>query len=489
MGRLQLKVPFRTADSVVLVWDKQAPDISYDIEVNGELRASCTCTDFTVTDLMPDTEYAFTVRTGNLVETVRVRTGRRSKVLDVTDFGARDGELCTEALQRAIDQCPIDGEVRIPAGTYQSGALYLKSHMTLRLEKGATLLGSSRAADYSVRFSYFEGREEYCYSSLLHAEDSDGGRLEDIAIVGEGTIDANGSALMKEEIAEGKASRGRAICAVRVDGLYLNGITVCQSPAWCIHTVYCNNVTMNQITVRTKYDAQGRPYEGIYNGDGIDPDSCKDVWIIHSVIASQDDCIAIKSGRDAEGRRIGIPSENIPISNCRFLSGFGVAIGSEMSGGVRHVLVQDCTFTDTFSVASVKNQRGRGNCIEDVLYEDLVFVNTKTDQQDTKWFRGGIYVDQFYGCEPFDDTAEEPVDEGTPVIRNITFRNIQADTVVSSAIYMVGLPEQPLENIRLENVQASGRWGMRAANIRGLVMENTSVTAREGEAFRMDRVE
>ena len=160
-----------------------------------------------------------------------------------------------------------------------------------------------------------------------------------------------------------------------------------------------------------------------------------------------------------------------------------------MSGGVRHVLVQDCTFTDTFSVASVKNRRGRGNCIDDVLYEDLVFVNTKTDQQDTKWFRGGIYVDQFYGCEPFDDAAEEPVDEGTPVIRNITFRNIQADTAVSSAIYLVGLPEQPLENIRLENVQASGRWGMRAANIRGLIMENTSVTAREGETFRMDRVE
>ena len=81
------------------------------------------------------------------------------------------------------------------------------------------------------------------------------------------------------------------------------------------------------------------------------------------------------------------------------------------------------------------------------------------------------------------------MDEGTPVIRNITFRNIQADTAVSSAIYLVGLPEQPLENIRLENVQASGRWGMRAANIRGLIMENTSVTAREGETFRMDRVE
>ena len=111
---------------------------------------------------------------------------------------------------------------------------------------------------------------------------------------------------------------GKAVL-VRVDGLYLNGITVCQSPAWCVHTVYCNNVTMNQITVRTKYDAQGRPYEGIYNGDGIDPDSCRDVWIIHSVIASQDDCIAIKSGRDAEGRRVGIPSENIRISNCRFL--------------------------------------------------------------------------------------------------------------------------------------------------------------------------
>lgn len=481
----------QTADGIAIVWDKQGQGVTYSIFVDGVKIDSCQCTDYTITGLQPDTEYKIEVQSAMAAESIKVKTRPLNKILDVTEFGAvGDGKtMNTEAIQLAIDVCPVDGVVQIPAGTYLSGAIYLKSDMTLELQEGAVLLGSPHAKDYPVKDYFFEGRSEKCYSSLINGSNYDGSQMRNIAIVGEGRIDANGSKLMQEELAENLGSRGRAICIFKTDNLYLYGITVKQSPAWCVHPIYCDGVTMNQIHVRTRSDEDGTYYEGIYNGDGIDPDSCQKVYIIHSIIASQDDCIAIKSGRDEEGRRIGIPSENIRISNCRFLSGFGVAVGSEMSGGVRNVLVQDCDFVDTFSLASVKNRRGRGSVIENVLYEDITFVNNSTEHLDTKWFKGGIYVDQFYGCDDFDEKDAEEVWEGTPVIRNIYFKNIKADTIVSSAIYLVGLPEMPLQNICLENVEAGGKWGVKAYNVRGLKMENVSVHAREGETFRIYNVE
>ena len=481
----------QTADSIAVVWDKQGQDKTYTIFLDGEKIGSCQCTDYTITGLQPDTEYVIEVQSEMAAESIKAKTRKLTKVLDVTEFGAVDDgkTLNTEAIQLAIDACPENGIVKIPAGTFLSGAIFLKSDMTLMLDEGAVLLGSPHTKDYPVKDYFFEGRSEKCYASLINGSNYDGSRMKNIAIVGKGKIDANGSKLMKEELAENLGSRGRAICIFETDNLYLYGITVKQSPAWCVHSIYCDGVTMNQIHVRTKTDEDGTRYEGIYNGDGIDPDSCQNVYIIHSVVASQDDCIAVKSGRDEEGRRIGVPSENIRITNCRFLSGFGVAMGSEMSGGVRNVLVQDCEFIDTFSLASVKNRRGRGSVIENVVYEDITFVNNNTEHLDTKWFKGGIYVDQYYGCDDVDEMTEKDVWEGTPTIRNIYFKNITADTIVSSAIYLVGLPEMPLKNICFENVQAAGKWGLKAYNIRGLKMENVSVTAREGETFRMHNVE
>ena len=133
----------------------------------------------------------------------------------------------------------------------------------------------------------------------------------------------------------------------------------------------------------TKYDENGNKY-GIFNGDGIDIDSCRNVKITSSLIASQDDCIAVKSGRNEFGRRAGIPSENITIEDCVFKSGFGVAIGSEMSGGVSNVFVRNCEFENTHSIASVKAPRGRGAYIKNIHYENCSLINHSTEHSDTK---------------------------------------------------------------------------------------------------------
>lgn len=418
---------------------------------------------------------------------------------DIAEFGAvGDGKtLNTAAIQAAIDACGEGDRVLIPEGIYVSGPIFIKSNMTLYLEEGATLLGSGKMEDYPLYRYRFEGREQLCHGSLINSVDirdmqpedaayetgyiAEGDkRLKNIFIEGKGTIDANGTTLRKQMLEAKVGIRGRALVLRNVDNLVIKGVTIRHSPAWCVHTIYCKNVVLEDVTICTKYGADGTRYD-VHNGDGFDPDSCQNVVVRNCVIESQDDCIAIKSGRDEEGRRVGIPTEHVLVENCTFRYGFGVAVGSEMSGGVRHVLVRDCVFEDTHSLGSVKAPRGRGGVIEDVVYENIRHTNYKAEHKDCKWFRGAILVDQFYSHAEFDWSAAEPVTEGTALIKDIVFRNIETDTKAGNAIYLAGLPERYLENIQLINVTAHGKTGMIAGNVKGLVVENLQVIADEGE--------
>lgn len=414
------------------------------------------------------------------------------KLHNILDYGAvPDGlTLNTRAIQAAIDHCGPGETVLVPAGTYLTGAIFLHSDMALRLEEGAILLGSGDTADYPLCPYSFEGRKGMSYASLInsvdvleaqpgdpwyetgHITDPDR-RLHDVTIEGAGIISANGTVLMHKELEEKRGFRGRAIFLRNVDGLVIRGVTVRHSPAWCVHMQFCTNVLLEDVTVRTKYSPEGEKYH-VFNGDGVDPDSCRDVVIRGCTIESQDDCIAIKSGRDEWGREIGVPTENVLIENCVFRYGFGVAMGSEMAGGVRNVLVRDCVFEDTYSLASVKAIRGRGNYIEDITYERLRHYNHSLEHQDCRWFRGAIYIDQFYSHEEYDSDAAEPVTEGTPVIRNIVLRDIETETIAGNAIFLQGLPERHLDGVRLENIRARGKTGLTVVNADGVVMKDVS---------------
>lgn len=478
----------------------------------------CQCTDATIENLKSDTKYQFLLQAvddqGNVcmeAGPITVRTKKQGAVCNILDYGAMpvgtasqmatsreaagqdadntaaqtakgrslntENRMATSAIQRAIDACPRGGRVVIPAGTFVTGALFLKSDMTLYLEEGAVLLGSDDPTDYPLMEYRWEGREKLCYASLLNSKNMENGeRLTDITIAGKGVINANGTILKKKELAENKGARGRAICIRNADRVYLKDITVRQSPAWCVHPIYCKDVTMNHISVHTKFDEAGNRYD-VFNGDGIDPDSCQNVTIIHSLIASQDDCIAVKSGRDEDGRKVGIPTENVRITNCTFLSGFGVAMGSEMSGGIRNVLVQDCTFHNVYSIGSVKTPRGRGSIVENVLYDNCTLVNESTEHHDCRWFRGAIYIDQFYSHDQIDPLTMELVNEGTPIIRNITFRNCKARTIAGNAVFIAGLPESPLQDIVLQNVEAEGLESCKIYNAGNIRLENVKFFA------------
>lgn len=487
--------PFsQTEASIALLWDKPAVDVDkYQILLNGKKIAETFNTDYTLTDLTPDTDYEISVcayKSDTVVlksNTITAKTAEVKPVFNIADFGAvGDGvTMNTDYIQNAINACTEGGKVYVPKGVYKTGALFLKSDITLYLEKDSVLLGSENINDYPVMTYRFEGLETQCYASLINTGHDTGERFKNIAIIGDGKIDASGSRLIKPELEENKGKRGRAVCIRNADNVYLNGITVKHSPAWCLHLIYCNDITVNNVKIYTRADENGNRYEHIFNGDGLDPDSCKNVYIFNCDIASQDDCIAIKSGKDEEGRKIGISSENIRITNCRFKSGFGIVVGSEMSGGVRNVLVQDCCFNNTFSIASIKAPRGRGNVIENIVYDNCTLKNTDTEYSDCRWFRGGLYIDKFYSIPTAELSIDEKqeVNEGTPVFRNITLKNISLETVGGNAIYLAGLAESPLENITLENVTAVGKYGFKAYNINGLKLRNVNVKSMEDENY------
>lgn len=403
------------------------------------------------------------------------------------DFGAvPDGvTVNTEAIQRAIDLCEKDAGVYIPKGVFVTGALFLKSNLTIFLEKGSKLLGSDRLEDFPIMGYSFEGKNQLCYASLLNTGDA---FYENITIEGEGVIDANGEKLFALEMQENKGKRGRAVCIRNTKNLFLKNITIRQSPAWCLHLLYCRNVFINSIKVHTKYKENGDLYQGIFNGDGMDIDSCKNVMIVDSFIASQDDCIAIKSGRDEEGRRTGIASENIVIENCTFKSGFGVAIGSEMSGGVQDIYVKNCVFENVFSIGSIKAVRGRGGYIKNIHYENCSLKNYSMEFNDTKWFRGALYLDGFYGKEEFNIDELEEISEKTPIVDGIYLKNLTIDTKAGNAIYLCGLPERPFRNVYLENIKAHGKYGMKVSNIENFYQDKVSVSAQEGETVTMHKV-
>lgn len=154
-------------------------------------------------------------------------------------------------------------------------------------------------------------------------------------------------------------------------------------------------------------------------------------------------------------------------------------MGSEMSGGVKDVFVRNCNFENTHSIASIKAIRGRGAYVKNIHYENCSLVNKSTEHSDTKWFRGAIYADGFYGYEEFDADTPVEINDGTPVVRDIYFKNLTIDTIAGNAVYLYGLPEMPFKNIYFENVTARGKSGMKVKNIDNLQLINTEVIGND----------
>lgn len=410
-------------------------------------------------------------------------SGQRALTVNVRQLGAKGDGLADDspAIRAAIDKVAQKGSgtVQFPPGTYLTGPIELASHMTLKLDRGATLLFHTNPQLYPPTLTRWEGTECYNFSPLIHGKD-----LVDVAIAGEGTIDGQGRdwwemrrnarpavTRLRKMGQDGTPVEERRFATVQ-DGLRpalvefwncsnvtVEGVTIQQSPFWTVHPVYCTDVTLRNLTIR----GDGP------NTDGIDPDSCQRVRIDNCDIATGDDSIAIKSGRDSDGRRVNRPTSDVQITNCRFAKGHsGVAIGSETSGGVSDVVIRDCSADGTNVGILVKTMRGRGGVIENVTAERITLKNVKRD---------GVMVSMRYN-----PTQAEPVSERTPTVRNITFRDIKG-TSNERAGRIQGLEECPVDNVRLESMVIAAKEGFAAVCTNQLTFKGVSLKLDKGPAI------
>lgn len=391
-----------TSDSITLYWDKSekaGTHWRYDIYVDETKVGDTDKTHFTIEALRPKQEYDIRVEASDGLTVVavceaRISTQKEKKKLDVTAapyHALGDGEhMNTQAIQQAIDDCGAEDMVYIPAGVFKTGALCLHSDMELYLEEGAVLLGTENPEDYLPRIrSRFEGIEMECYSSLLNmgSLDHEAGYLcENVLIHGKGTIESGGWQLARNVIDSEKERRKdylkslgssigdyesedtipgrvrpRLINISNCRNVRLSGLTLKNGASWNVHIIYSDQILTDGCSFYS---------QGIWNGDGWDPDSSTNCTLFGCNFYTGDDSVAIKSGKNPEGNVIGRPCQHIRIFDCVSAFGHGIAIGSEISGGISDIRIWDCDLSSSIYGIQIKGTPKRGGYVKNVEVRD-----------------------------------------------------------------------------------------------------------------------
>ena len=390
-----------TADTAELYWDKpEGAEVSceYEVFLDGTRVAATERTHFTLTALQPEHSYRAEIRQnekqiGDLIfETKKVL--RRLDVTKEPYLAKGDGiTMNTAALQQAFNDCGAEEEVYFPAGIYLTGALDLHSNMAVYLDEGAVLQGSEAPEDYLPRiWSRFEGVEQECYRSLLNAgtlDHTSGPNCSNILLYGKGTISGGGRELADRTIEQERKNladylaqnaalvatcendrtipgrvRGRLINLSNCEHVRITGLTLQNGPAWNVHMVYCNDIVTDHCVLHS---------QGIWNGDGWDPDSSENCTLFAMRFETHDDSVAIKSGKNPEGNKINRPTRHIRVFDCYSVCGHGICIGSEMSGGVEDVKIWDCDVAASYSGIEIKGTPQRGGYVRNVSVRDCSF--------------------------------------------------------------------------------------------------------------------
>ena len=368
------------------------------------------------------------------------------------------GTDAADAIRAAIDACSAagGGRVVVPRGVFLTGAIYLKSNVNLHLEAGATLRFSTDPERYPLVYSRWEGTECMNYSPLVYAFEQ-----SNIAITGKGTLDgqadtthwwpwkgtdqsgwkqgqpnqaADRAALVEMgtrgvPVAERVFGRGHYLRPpffqpYRSSNVLVEGVSIQRSPFWELNPVLCRNVTVRNVRI----DSHGP------NNDGCDPECCDGVLIEGCEFSTGDDCIAIKSGRNDDGRRVNVPCQNLVVRNCRMKDGHGgVSIGSEVSGGIRNVIVDHCRMDspNLERALRIKSNTYRGGTIENVYFSD----NTVGQVAEA-------VIDIDFNYEEGDGGPHKPV------VRNVVVEKVTSGRS-KHAIYLRGFPDAPITGVRI----------------------------------------
>ncbi len=436
----------------------------------------------------------------------------RKDTLDIRDFGAKgDGmTLNTKSINDAIAASNQNqgGVVFIPAGYWLSGPIELKSNVNLHLADNAFLQFTADFDQYPIVEGNYEGKP-----SARNQSPISGKNLKNIAITGAGTIDGNGDAWRmvgrgalterewRDKVAAGglvsadgktwfpsektkraheeKRSvllteertladfedikdylRPNLLVLTNCEKVLLEGVTFQNSPAWNLHPLMSRHVTIRDVKIKNPDYAQ--------NGDGIDIESCSNVLIEDCILDVGDDAICIKSGKDEEGRKRGIPTEKVIIRrNKVYLGHGGFVVGSEMSGGARDIFVENCTFMGTDKGIRFKTTRGRGGIVENIHIRDINMSNIVDE---------AIFFDMYYWTKPPQANEVQeipPVTEETPKIRNVFIENVQCNGA-KVGVFVRGLPEMPVQHIHLKNLNLTVDKGIEIKDTQFLTIENAA---------------
>ncbi|MBC6997329.1 glycoside hydrolase family 28 protein [Cytophaga sp. FL35] len=395
------------------------------------------------------------------------------KTFDITEFGAvNDGSTNnTDAIKKAIEACNQagGGKVLVPSGKYLTGPIHLLDNVNLHLSEGAEVLFSTDKSLYlpAVHTSY-EGVELMNYSPLVYAY-----KKRNIAVTGKGTFNGQanesnwwpwcgaeryghkkGEAQQRDDhnlprlrkmnedavpyqdrvFGEGHQLRPAFFQPFGCENVLIQGVTFTNAPFWVMHPIKSTNVTVDGVTVSSHGP----------NNDGCDPEYSKNVHIKNCIFDTGDDCIAIKSGRNDEGRRVNIPSENIVVEDCQMKDGHGgVVMGSEISAGVRNVFVRNCQMDspELDRAIRIKTNTLRGGFVENIFVKDIKVGQVK---------EAVLKINTYYGI--YDNQEGEHI----PTIQNIHLENITVEKGGKYGILVQGREERPVKNITLKNIEIKG---------------------------------
>lgn len=451
-------------------------------------------------------------------------TSFKKDTFNIVKYGAiADGvTLNTKSINNAIDACSKKGGgvVVVPGGMWLTGPVVLKTNVNLHLQRNAVLQFTKDLSQYALVEGNWEGLPQMRNQSPISATGA-----SNIAITGFGIVDGGGDAwrmVKKEKLTEtqwkklvagggvlsddkktwyptessrkgstfknpGAISpektasfytevkdflRPNLLVLTKCNKILLEGVTFQNSPAWNLHPLMSENIIVRNISVKNPWYAQ--------NGDGIDVESCRNVLIENSVFDVGDDGICIKSGRDAEGRKRAMPTQDVVIRNCTVYAAHGgFVIGSEMSGGAKNIWVDNCTFIGTDIGLRFKTTRGRGGIVENIYINNIAMRDIIGE---------AILFDMYYAAQdPIPAAGEKreppkvemkPVTEETPQFRNIYINNVVANGA-EKAIFVRGLPEMNVKNIVMQNMVLQSKHGLDMTEGTDIVLRNVTILSDE----------
>ena len=513
---MTLKILFKNARfAAVELEDGGVYDMekTWKIFVNGKLYKETSRVINMIYGLEPETEYEIRADHGDETACVTCKTDYEYVTMNVRDFGAKGDGVSddTHFIQAAVMACPRESRVLIPSGVYRISTLFLKDHLNLELEKGAVLKAFTEREKFPVfqgtipgnrseeemLLGTWEGDSQAMFSGIIC-----GVRVNDVTIYGEGVVDGNASHKNWWENPKDIkiAARPRMIFLNQCENIVVAGITVQNSPSWNVHPYFSRHLQFIGMQILGPKDSP--------NTDGLDPESCKDVRITGVYFSVGDDCIAVKSGKIAVGSKYKTPSEDIIIRQCCMRDGNGsITLGSEMAAGVKNLKAMNCKFLNTDRGLRIKTRRGRGKdaVIDNILFEDIVMDHVMTP----------FVINCFYFCDPDGKTdyvqckKALPVDERTPAVKKLTFKNIKADNCHVAAAFFYGLPEQKIEEINMEHVRVTyakeakagkpammngvsdeiKKMGIYANNIKKLTLCDVNIQGADSEAIHTENVD